>query len=232
MSTESRQSQLTVVNNSHVFPQLERISAHLTRTVGPLKYSSNLTEGTTKPQLREFSARPESFRESESYAQRVAALLLASGQAAETIAILNIAGVGDHVVSSPRLYGGTYNLFRYTLAKLGIEVSFVEDPDDLDQWRAAVRPNTKAFYGETVSNPHSHILDIPGVGEAAHSAGLPLIVDNTIATPYLIQPIAHGADIAAKRMIRCIFSTCCPSPPKTPIRTRSGRHALNMKDRD
>ena len=125
----------------------------------------------------------------------VAALFLASGQAAETFAILNIAGTGDHVVSSPRLYGGTYNLFHYTLPKLGIETTFVDDPDDLDSWRAAVRPNTKAFYAETISNPKIDILDIPGVSKIAHDNGVPLIVDNTIATPYLIQPIAHGADI-------------------------------------
>ncbi|BDU01638.1 MULTISPECIES: bifunctional o-acetylhomoserine/o-acetylserine sulfhydrylase [Nocardia] len=125
----------------------------------------------------------------------VAALLLASGQAAETFAILNIAGAGDHIVSSPRLYGGTYNLFHYSLPKLGIEVSFVEDPDDLEQWKATIRPNTKALYGETVSNPQNHILDIPGIAGVAHDHGVPLIVDNTVATPYLIQPLAHGADI-------------------------------------
>jgi len=124
-----------------------------------------------------------------------AGLFLASGQAAETFAILNIAGAGDHIVASPRLYGGTYNLFHYTLPKLGIETTFVSDPDDLDSWRAAVRPNTKAFYGETISNPQIDILDIPGVSAVAHDNGVPLIVDNTIATPYLIQPIAHGADI-------------------------------------
>lgn len=125
----------------------------------------------------------------------VAALLLASGQAAETFAILNLAQAGDHIVSSPRLYGGTYNLFHYSLPKLGIEVSFVDDPDNLDSWRAAVRPNTKAFFAETISNPQIDILDIPGVSGVAHDNGVPLIVDNTIATPYLIQPIAHGADI-------------------------------------
>ena len=125
----------------------------------------------------------------------VAGLFLASGQAAETFAILNIAGAGDHIGSSPRLYGGTYNLLHYTLPKLGIETTFVSDPDDLDSWRAAVRPNTKAFYGETISNPQIDILDIPGVSAVAHDNGVPLIVDNTIATPYLIQPIAHGADI-------------------------------------
>ena len=125
----------------------------------------------------------------------VAALFLSSGQAAETFAILNLAGAGDHIVSSPRLYGGTYNLLHYTLPKLGIETTFVDDPDDLDSWRAAVRPNTKAFFGETISNPQIDILDIPGVSSVAHENGVPLIVDNTIATPYLIQPIAHGADI-------------------------------------
>ncbi|MGV9820378.1 bifunctional o-acetylhomoserine/o-acetylserine sulfhydrylase [Nocardia xishanensis] len=125
----------------------------------------------------------------------VAALLLSSGQAAETYAILNLAAAGDHIVSSPHLYGGTYNLFRYSLPKLGIEVSFVDDPDDLDQWRAAIRPNTKAFFGETIANPSSAVFDIPGIAEVAHAAGIPLIVDNTVATPYLIQPLSHGADI-------------------------------------
>ena len=125
----------------------------------------------------------------------VAALLLSSGQAAETFAILNLAGAGDHIVSSPRLYGGTYNLFHYTLPKLGIETTFVADPDDLDSWQSAVRPNTKALFGETISNPKIDILDTPGVAKVAHANGVPLIVDNTVATPYLIQPIAQGADI-------------------------------------
>ncbi len=125
----------------------------------------------------------------------VAALMLASGQAAETLAILNIAGAGDHLVSSPRLYGGTYNLFHYTLPKLGIETTFVEDPDDPESWQAAVRPNTKAFFGETISNPKIDILDTPAVSAVAHANGVPLIVDNTIATPYLIQPLSQGADI-------------------------------------
>jgi O-acetylhomoserine (thiol)-lyase len=125
----------------------------------------------------------------------VAALLLSSGQAAETLAILNIAGAGDHILSSPRLYGGTYNLFHYTLPKLGVEVGFVDDPDDLEQWRAGIRPNTKALYGETVSNPQNHILDIRGAADVAHAAGVPLIVDNTVPTPYLIRPFEHGADV-------------------------------------
>ena len=125
----------------------------------------------------------------------VAALLVSSGQAAEMLAILNIAEVGDHVVSSPSLYGGTYNLFHYTLPKFGIEVTFVDDPDDLDSWRAAVRPNTKLFYGESIANPKNDILDIQGVAAVAHEVGVPLIIDNTVATPYLIRPFEWGADI-------------------------------------
>ena len=125
----------------------------------------------------------------------VGALLTSSGQAAETLAILNVAEAGDHIVSSPSLYGGTYNLFHYTLPKLGIEVSFVENPDDLDSWRAAARPNTKAFYGESIANPKNDILDIAGVAGVAHEIGVPLIVDNTVATPYLVRPIEWGADV-------------------------------------
>src|SRR5690606_38793711 len=123
------------------------------------------------------------------------ALLVASGQSAETMAILNLAEAGSHIVSSAALYGGTYNLFHYTLPKYGIEVSFVEDPDDLDAWAAAVRPNTKAFYAESIGNPKNDVLDIRAVADLAHDNGVPLIVDNTIATPSLIRPLAHGADI-------------------------------------
>jgi O-acetylhomoserine (thiol)-lyase len=125
----------------------------------------------------------------------VGALLVASGQAATTTALLNVAENGDHVVASSSLYGGTYNLFHYTFPKLGVEVSFVEDPDSLDAWRSAVRPNTKAFFAETIGNPKIDVLDIEGVAGVAHEAGVPLSVDNTVATPYLIRPIEHGADI-------------------------------------
>lgn len=125
----------------------------------------------------------------------VAGLLLSAGQAASALAVLNVADSGDHIVSSPRLYGGTYNLFRYSLQKVGVEFTFVDDPDDLDSWRAAVRPNTKAFYAETISNPQIDVLDTPGVSAVAHDHGIPLIADNTIATPYLIEPISQGADI-------------------------------------
>jgi O-acetylhomoserine (thiol)-lyase len=125
----------------------------------------------------------------------VGALLTASGQAAETLALLNLAEAGDHVVSSARLYGGTYNLFHYTFPKIGITVDFVQNPDDPEEWRRAVRPNTKAFFAETISNPQLDVLDIEAVAGVAHEAGVPLVVDNTIATPYLIRPLEHGADI-------------------------------------
>ncbi|MBC9957250.1 bifunctional o-acetylhomoserine/o-acetylserine sulfhydrylase [Yimella sp. cx-51] len=125
----------------------------------------------------------------------VGALLVASGQAAETLAILNIAEAGSHIVASPALYGGTANLLKYTLPKFGIEVTFVQDARDLEQWKAAVRPNTKLFFGESVSNPKAEVLDIAGVAKVAHEAGVPLIVDNTVATPYVLRPIEHGADI-------------------------------------
>jgi len=125
----------------------------------------------------------------------VGALLLASGQAAETIAILNIAEAGDHIVSSPSLYGGTYNLLHYTLPKLGITTTFVTDPHDPQAWRDAVQPNTKLFFGETIPNPKADVLDIEAVAAVAHEVGVPLLVDNTVATPYLIRPLEHGADV-------------------------------------
>jgi len=125
----------------------------------------------------------------------VAALAVASGQAAESIALLNLAENGGHVVSSASLYGGTYNLFHYTLPKLGVEVTFVDNPDDLDAWRAAIRPNTKAFYAETLGNPKGDVLDFAGVSDIAHEHKIPLVIDNTLATPYLCNPLAHGADI-------------------------------------
>ena len=125
----------------------------------------------------------------------VAALLLASGSAATAFAILNVAEAGNHIVSSPSLYGGTYNLFHYTLPKFGVEVTFVEDPNDLESWNKAIRPNTKAFFGETIANPKNEILDIEGVSKVAHEFGVPLIVDNTVATPYVLRPIEHGADV-------------------------------------
>jgi len=125
----------------------------------------------------------------------VGGLLTASGQSAELLALLNVAETGSHLVASPSLYGGTYNLLHYTFPKLGIQVSFVDDPDDLESWRSAVRPNTKAFFAETISNPKQDILDIENVAGLAHEVGVPLIVDNTVATPYLIRPLEWGADV-------------------------------------
>nr|WP_243876777.1 bifunctional o-acetylhomoserine/o-acetylserine sulfhydrylase [Streptomyces sp. 846.5] len=125
----------------------------------------------------------------------IAAVATASGQAAETLAILTLASAGDHIVSSTSLYGGTYNLFKHTLPRFGIEFSFVDDPDDLDAWRAAIRPNTKALFAETLGNPRGNVLDVRAVADVAHTAGVPLIVDNTVPTPYLLRPIEHGADI-------------------------------------
>ncbi len=125
----------------------------------------------------------------------VGALALASGQAAQTIALLNLAENGGHIVSSASLYGGTYNQLHYTFPKLGVEVSFIDDPDDLDAWRAAIRPNTRAFYGETIGNPKGDVLDFEGISAVAHEHGIPFVVDNTVATPYLCQPLRHGADV-------------------------------------
>ncbi|CAB4682375.1 unannotated protein [freshwater metagenome] len=125
----------------------------------------------------------------------VAALLVSSGSAATSFAVLNVAEAGDHIVSSPSLYGGTYNLFHYTLPKFGIEVTFVDNPDDPESWQAAVKPNTKAFFGETIANPKNDILDIEAIAKVAHKNGVPLIVDNTVATPYTIRPIEYGADV-------------------------------------
>ncbi len=125
----------------------------------------------------------------------VAALAVASGQAAETVTLLNLAEDGGHIVSSASLYGGTYNLLHYTLPKLGIETTFVDDPDDLGAWAAAIRPNTKAFFGETLGNPKGDVFDFEGVSKIAHDSNIPLVIDNTLATPYLCQPLSHGVDI-------------------------------------
>jgi O-acetylhomoserine (thiol)-lyase len=125
----------------------------------------------------------------------VGALAVASGQAAQTLALLNLAENGGHIVSSSSLYGGTYNQLHYTFPKLGIEVSFVDDPDDLAAWKAAIRPNTKALYGESIGNPRGDVLDFEGISKVAHDNGIPFVVDNTLASPYLIQPLRHGVDI-------------------------------------
>lgn len=123
-----------------------------------------------------------------------AALATASGSAAITYAIQNIARAGDHIVSSTNVYGGTYNLFSNTLKEQGLDVSFV-DPCDPTNFETAIQENTKALYAETLGNPNSDVLDIEAVAQIAHKHGIPLIVDNTFATPYLLRPIEHGADI-------------------------------------
>ena len=124
-----------------------------------------------------------------------AALAVASGMAAQMSALLTLCRHGDHIVAARTLYGGTYSQLHYTFPKMGIEVSFVDDPDDLDAWKAAIRPNTKAFYGESIGNPKGDIFDFAGVSDIAHAAGIPLVIDNTLASPYLCQPLSHGADI-------------------------------------
>ena len=125
----------------------------------------------------------------------VGALAVASGQAAQTVALLNLAENGGHIVSSSSLYGGTYNQLHYTFPKLGIEVSFVDDPDDLSAWKAAIRPNTKMLFGESIGNPRGDVLDFEGIAKVAHDNGIPFVVDNTLASPYLIQPLRHGVDV-------------------------------------
>jgi len=125
----------------------------------------------------------------------VGALATASGQAAEAFALMNLGEAGDHIVASASLYGGTYNLLHYTLPKLGWQVSFIDNPDDLDAWAAAVQPNTRAFYAESVGNPKNDVIDFEGISEVAHANNVPLVVDNTVMSPYLCNPLQWGADI-------------------------------------
>ncbi|HAD04286.1 MAG: O-acetylhomoserine aminocarboxypropyltransferase [Desulfuromonadales bacterium GWC2_61_20] len=124
----------------------------------------------------------------------VAALAVASGQSAITLALLTLAHAGDEIVSAASLYGGTYNLFHYTFPQLGITVKFV-DPADPENFRKAITPKTKAIYGESVGNPKLNTLDMEKVAAIAHAHGLPLVIDNTMPSPYLINPLKHGADI-------------------------------------
>lgn len=124
----------------------------------------------------------------------VGAIATASGQAALHLAVATIAGAGSHIVASRALYGGSHNLLDYTLRRFGIETTFV-DPRDIDAWRNALRPNTRMLFGETLGNPGLDVLDIPAVSEVAHAHGVPLLVDSTFTTPYLIRPFDHGADL-------------------------------------
>jgi O-acetylhomoserine (thiol)-lyase len=124
----------------------------------------------------------------------IGALLFASGQAATTGALTNVAEAGDHIVASASLYGGTDSLLRHTFPKLGITVTFVEDSNNPDAWRAAAQDNTKAFFGETIGNPKGDILDLEAISTVAKEVGVPFIVDNTVATPFLLNPLKHGVD--------------------------------------
>jgi len=124
----------------------------------------------------------------------VGAIATASGQAAFHLAIVTLLGAGSHIVASRALYGGSHNLLDYTLPRFGVETTFV-DPRSVDAWRAACRPNTRLFFGETLGNPGLDVLDIPRVAALAHEHGVPLLVDSTFTTPYLMQPFAHGADL-------------------------------------
>jgi len=124
----------------------------------------------------------------------IGAITTASGQAALHLTIATLMGAGSHIVASTALYGGSHNLLHYTLSRFGIETTFVS-PNDIDAWRAAVRPNTKLFFGETVGNPGLDVLDIPTISVIAHEAGVPLLVDSTLTTPYLIKPFELGADL-------------------------------------
>ncbi len=133
----------------------------------------------------------------------VAALAMSSGQAAQFIAVTNICQAGDHVVASSTLYGGTYTQFDVSFRKMGIETTFV-DPDEPENFRKAIRPNTRMIYGETISNPKGNVLDIEAVAKIAHEARIPLVIDNTFATPYLCRPIDHGADVVVHSLTKFI----------------------------
>ena len=124
----------------------------------------------------------------------IGAIATASGQAALHLAITTLMGAGSHIVASSALYGGSHNLLHYTLRRFGIDTTFVK-PGDLDAWRAAVQLNTKLFFGETVGNPGMDVLDLPAVSQIAHAAGVPLLVDATLTSPWLLKPLEHGADL-------------------------------------
>jgi O-acetylhomoserine (thiol)-lyase len=124
----------------------------------------------------------------------IGAIATASGQAALHLAITTLMGAGSHIVASSALYGGSHNLLHYTLRRFGIETTFVA-PGDLQAWRQAVQPNTKLFFGETVGNPGMDVLNLPAVSQIAHEAGVPLLVDATLTSPWLMKPLAHGADL-------------------------------------
>jgi O-acetylhomoserine (thiol)-lyase len=181
-----------------------RDSAHAANLFA-LAEMGNIYTRLMNPTTGVFEARMSSLEGGTATAVGIpGALATASGQAAETMAIMNLAEAGSHIVASAALYGGTYTLLGSTLPRYGIDVTFIDDPDDLDAWRNAVKPNTKAFYGETIGNPRNDVLDIEGVSKVAHEAGVPLIVDNTVASPWLIRPLELGADIVVESATKFI----------------------------
>jgi len=181
-----------------------RDSAHAANLFA-LAEMGNIYTRLMNPTTGVFEARMSSLEGGTATAVGIpGALATASGQAAETMAIMNLAEAGSHIVASAALYGGTYTLLGSTLPRYGIEVTFIDDPDNLDAWRNAVKPNTKAFYGETIGNPRNDVLDIEGVSKVAHEAGVPLIVDNTVASPWLIRPLELGADIVVESATKFI----------------------------
>ena len=181
-----------------------RDSAHAANLFA-LAEMGNIYPRLMNPTTGVFEARMSSLEGGTATAVGIpGALATASGQAAETMAIMNLAEAGSHIVASAALYGGTYTLLGSTLRRYGIDVTFIDDPDNLDAWRNAVQPNTKAFYGETIGNPRNDVLDIEGVSKVAHEAGVPLIVDNTVASPWLIRPLELGADIVVESATKFI----------------------------
>jgi len=140
----------------------------------------------------------------------VGAICTASGMAAMHLAIATLLSAGDHIVASSSLYGGTINLLAHTLPRFGITTTFVK-PRALDEFRAAIRPNTRLVIGETIGNPGLEVLDIPNVAQTAHDAKIPLLIDNTFATPYLSRPIELGADIVMNSTTKWIGATASPS---------------------
>ena len=168
---------------SYVFPSSDSAAARF-----GLAEPGNIYSRLTNPTVSTFEERVNALEGG------VGALGVATGSAAITIAVQNIATAGDHIVASTNLYGGTLNLFEHTLADQGLSATFV-DPADLDAVRAAVRPSTKLLYAETLGNPNSDVLDLEGWARIAHEAGVPLIVDSTFATPFLLRPLEHGADV-------------------------------------
>ena len=130
-----------------------------------------------------------------------AALATATGMAAQTVALLTLCRAGDHIVAARTLYGGTYSQLAVTFSQFGIEATFV-DSDDAANFRAALRPNTKAIYAETIGNPQLNVADIAAIGAVARAAGVPLVVDNTLASPYLCRPFEHGADIVVHSLTK------------------------------